>query len=111
MLRSKANSGRNLTRWERNQLRRIEEGERLRRRIERQQRNSSKNLCGKIALFLSPFKVLFGFVFLAISLLIISSIIITRLVRYCWFKTLDFFEFYKSIKCALKRFILCYFVV
>ena len=82
MLRSKANSGRELTRWERNQLRRIEESERLRRRIERQQRNASKNICGKIALLLSPFKAVFGLLFLAISLLITVSVIVTRLVVY-----------------------------
>ena len=82
MLRGKANSGKSLTRWERNQLRRIEESERLRRRIERQQQHSSRNICGKIALLLRPFKFVFGLLFLVISLLIITSIIITRFVVF-----------------------------
>jgi len=79
MLRGKANSGKSLTRWERNQLRRIEENERLRRRIERQQQHSSRNICGKIALLLRPFKFVFGLIFLLISLLIITSVIITSI--------------------------------
>ena len=78
MLRAKANSGRTLTRWERNQLRKIEEAERLRRRLERQKRNAGRSCCGKISLMLRPFRVLFGIIFLLISLLIMISVIITR---------------------------------
>lgn len=78
ILRSKANSGKNLTRWERNQLRKIEENERLRRRIERQERTSAKTVCGKLSKLLKPFKFVLGFILLPISLLIMASILVTR---------------------------------
>eukprot|EP00112_Aurelia_sp_Birch-Aquarium-sp1_P004805 Seg1545.2_Seg1545.9 transcript_id=Seg1545.2_Seg1545.9/GoldUCD/mRNA.D3Y31 product="putative lysosomal cobalamin transporter" protein_id=Seg1545.2_Seg1545.9/GoldUCD/D3Y31 len=79
MLRAKANSGRTLTRWERNQLRKIEEAERLRRRLERQKKNAGRSCCGKISLMLRPFRVFFGIIFLLISLLIMISVIITSI--------------------------------
>ncbi|XP_065062032.1 probable lysosomal cobalamin transporter [Rhopilema esculentum] len=79
MLRAKANSGRNLTRWERNQLRRIEEDERLRRRNERRRRNAKNSICGKISLILAPFRALFGVLMLLLSLLIMTAIVITSI--------------------------------
>ena len=78
MLRAKANSGRNLTRWERNQLRRIEEDERLRRRNERRRQNAKNSICGKISLILAPCRALFGVLLLLLSLLIMTAIVITR---------------------------------
>eukprot|EP00794_Sanderia_malayensis_P004619 gene4619-5226_t len=78
MLRAKANSGRTLTRWERNQLRRLEEDERLRRRVDRLKKGST-GCCGKIALALAPFRFLFGILFLLLSLLIVISMLITSI--------------------------------
>lgn len=79
MLRAKANAGRTLTRWEKNQLRKIEEDERLQRRIERSNRDSKRGCCGKLAAILKPFRVFFGVLFLLISLLIVVSLLITSI--------------------------------
>ena len=77
-LRAKASGGRSLTRWERRQLHQIEEEERLQRRIERREKRSRNSICGKLMRALKPFEVVFGVVFLLISLLIMTSLIITK---------------------------------
>lgn len=77
-LRAKSRAGRNLTRFERNELKRIEQDERLRHRINRKKKKMKSSVCGKIAKVLKPFEVVFGFLFLAISLLMMISLTITR---------------------------------
>lgn len=79
MLRAKSRAGRNLTRFERNELRRIEQDENLRHRLERKKENSESSCCGRILLMLKPFQVVFGIVFLLISLLIMISLTITSI--------------------------------
>lgn len=77
VLRAKSRAGRNLTRFERNELRRIEQDEQLQHRIDRKKSKMSKSLCGKVATILKPFEVVFGFAFLGVSLLIMISLTIT----------------------------------
>ncbi|XP_057313979.1 probable lysosomal cobalamin transporter [Hydractinia symbiolongicarpus] len=79
MLRAKSRAGRNLTRFERNELRRIEQDENLRHRLERKKIKGESSCCGKILLMLKPFQVVFGIVFLSISLLIMISLTITSI--------------------------------
>ena len=79
MIRAKQNSGRNLTRFERNELHRIEANERLDERVARRKNKMKRNCCGRILLFLKPFEVVFGFAFLGISLLIMASLTVTSI--------------------------------
>jgi len=82
-LRAKSNAGRTLTRYERNELHRIEQDERLQHRIERKKSKMNNSCLGKIHRVLKPFEVVFGFVFLLISLLMMVSLTITKyVVRY-----------------------------
>lgn len=79
-LRAKSRAGRNLTRFERNELRRIEQDEQLQHRINRRKKKMQDGYCGKIAKVLKPFEVVFGCLFLAISLLMMVSLTITRYI-------------------------------
>lgn len=78
ILRSKARAGRTLSRFERNELRRIEQDERLQHKIERKKEKMTRSCCGKILLFLKPFEVVFGIFFMALALLLVTSLTITR---------------------------------
>ena len=81
-LRTKSNSGRNLSRYERNELRRLEQDERLQHRIDRKKSRMKNNCLGKVQRVLKPFEVVFGFAFLAISLLMMVSLTITKYVDH-----------------------------
>jgi len=77
-LRTKSNSGRNLSRYERNELRRLEQDERIQHRVDRKKSRMKNNCLGKAQRILKPFEVVFGFAFLAISLLMMISLTITN---------------------------------
>lgn len=77
-LRAKSRGGRNLTRYERNELRRIEQDEQLQHKINRKKRRMATSCVGKLSRILKPFEVVFGFGFLAISLLMMVSLTITN---------------------------------
>lgn len=81
-LRAKSRAGRNLTRFERNEMKRIEEDERLQTRLQRKKEKLRKTTCGKIFLSIfKPFEVVFGVVLLVLSLVMISSLIITSVEK------------------------------
>ena len=79
-LRTKSSSGRNLSRYERNELRRLEQDERLQQRIDRKKSKTKSSWLGKVHRVFKPFEVVFGVVFLAISLLMMISLTITKSV-------------------------------
>lgn len=77
-LRTKSSTGRNLSRYERNELRRLEQDERLQQRIDRKKTKTKSSWLGKVHRVLKPFEVVFGVAFLAISMLMMISLTITK---------------------------------
>ncbi|XP_065668272.1 probable lysosomal cobalamin transporter isoform X2 [Hydra vulgaris] len=79
MLRAKIKAKVSLTRFERNEMRRIEQDELLQNRIDRKKTTMEKGIFHKFLQILKPFQVLFGVFFLFISLLIMISLTITSI--------------------------------
>lgn len=77
-MRAKSRSGKNLSRFERKEMRRIEEEEKLLVRIERKKERMKKSKCGKILLLLKPVKVVLGLLLFVLSGLMIASLLITK---------------------------------